>query len=387
MKKIIKVLSVVVAPIVSVITFLSGCSFFSGLNSKPVDIDNGGIMQDIDKKPEQSAAYEQYSRQALADYKTVAEAHTDEDGEIDINNEEVVKAANAAAAKLYAYACYNERTLDKYAFFSDQEGDTDLGSNGRATALRQEYYLRVNESADTCGYRYHYTIKKVTEASGGLGLLKGTFESARIRFTDKTNLLYRFEGDKSTINLSGDKHEKLGCNLLECSWATGSDWGKPDVEMKKSEFISPDKIEEDIVSVAGEDNITVRGNVNILAENIVKSAIISDDGEDGAFVIMIINTDVANTDEASLKMLRRANSSNDCVWVSEPDDESDTGLMIVFRLWENGLFRNYSIKERWQGNISGFGGTADSMTNYYYSYSDRDCDMSKNLEMLEQAKN
>ena len=38
------------------------------------------------------------------------------------------------------------------------------------------------------------------------------------------------------------------------------------------------------------------------------------------------------------------------------------------------------------GVTNGFGGVADSLTTYYYSYSDRDCDMAKNIEMLEKAK-
>lgn len=376
MKKIVKILSVFVAYIVLGCTFLAGCK-----KGEDVDdvVDTGGIMRDIDEKPTEKPAYEEYSAKAIAEYKAVAAQHT-VDGETDIENEEVQNAARAAAAKLYAYACYNERTLDKYVYFSHQEGDTDLGGSGAATALRQEYYLRVNETDDTCGYRYHYTLKKVKEASGLVAGFKGLFESARLRFTDKTNLLYRFEGDNIRI---GNEHDVLGCEVLECDWATGKDWGKPDIEMKKSPFIEPDKIEEDIVANAGEDNITIRGNINILAENIVKSATITEEDEGGYFIIMSVDTAVANSDEASLKMLRKANSSGDCEWV---DGDDDSGLMIIFRLWENGMFRFYNIKERWSGKIQGFGGTADSLTSYYYSYSDRDCDMTKNLETLEKAK-
>lgn len=374
MKKIIKVLSVIISPILLL------CTFFSGCKGDPVDIDNSGMMRDVNEKPVQKAAYEEYSKKEIEAYKAVAARHTDADGEVDNENPEVVKAACIAAAKLYAYACYNERTLDKYAYFSNQEGDTDLGSAGSAEAIRQEYYLRVNESENTCGYRYHYTLKKVKESSGLVSTFKGLFESARLRLTDKTNLLYRFEGDNIEI---GEANENFNCDMLTCNWATGKDWGKPDVEMKKSEYIEPDKIEEDIEAHAGEDNITIRGNINILAENIVSSANIVEEDEGGYFIIMILNTEVANSDKASLKMLRRANSSDDCRWV-EADGES--GIIIIFRLWENGLFRFYNFKERWSGKINGFSGIADSATAYFYSYSDRDCDMTKNLEMLEKAK-
>ena len=156
MKKFVKVASVLIAPVMLFCALLSGCK-----KGKAVEVDNGGIMQDIDVAPTQTAAYERYSREAVEEYKAVARSHTDADGEVDFENAEVSEAACKASAKLFAYACYNERTLDKYAYFSNQDGETDLGSNGYAAAKRQEFYLRVNESGNTCGYRYHYTIKKV----------------------------------------------------------------------------------------------------------------------------------------------------------------------------------------------------------------------------------
>lgn len=375
MKKIVRVFSVIIAPILFV------CALFAGCKGREVEnvVDFNGIMRDINVKPEEAPAYEQYSKQAIADYEEVAKRHT-VDGVVDTESKEVVKAASAAAAKLYAYACYNERTLSKYVYFSHQKGDTDLGGSGSATAIRQEYYLRVNESDKTCGYRYHYTLKKVSESTGLVAGFKSFFESARLRVTDKTDLLYRFEGDDITI---GDEHPTLGCEMLNCNWKTGKDWGKPEVVMKKSEFIPPENIEQDIVSNAGEENITIRGNINILAENIVKNATIVKEDEGGYFIIMTVDTAVANRDDASLKMLRKANGSDNCEWV---DDGDDSGLMIVFRLWDNGLFRFYNVKERWSGKIQTFNGTADSLTTYYYSYSDRDCDMTKNLEALEKAK-
>lgn len=377
MKKIVKVLSVLIAPIMLVCTLLSACK-------KPrIENNSGNIMQDMNAAPAQTPAYEQYSRQAIEEYKSVAQKHLDSDGEVDTENEEVIQAARKAAVQLYAYACYNERTLDKYAYFSNQEGETDLGSSGVATAYRQEYYLRVNESEDTCGYRYHYTIKMVDDekTSGLVGSFKSTFESARMRITDKTDLLYRFEGDKIR---EGEEHEGLGFKLLTCNWKKGKDWGKADIVMKKSEYILPEDIKADIEKQAGEDNITIRGNINILADNIVKNAlIIENENDDGVMAVMTIDTAVANKDDASLKMLRKANSSSDCLWV-DPDGDT-SGLTIVFRVWGNGMFRFFTVSESWKGKISGFNGTADSVTTTYYTYSDRDCDMTDNLKMLEEV--
>ena len=370
MKKIFKLPALIVAQAVAFCCFAAGCNF-----GEKVNIERNSIMSDIDTAPLQQAAYESYSKAVYEEYKAVAERHTS-DGELDEENEEVQSAASDAAAKLFAYACYNERTLDKYVFFSDQTGDTDLGASGSATARRQEYYLRVNESENTCGYRYHYTIKKVDRSSGLIAGSKGLFESARIRMTDKTDLLYRFEGDKSTIKYSDEKHPTLGVNLLECEWKTGKDWGKPDVVMKKSGFIPPEEIHNDVINGADDDNFTVRGNIDILAENIIKSARIIEN-PDGLLVIAEIDCGIANSSEASLKMLRKANDSGDCKW----DD-----LTLTFQLWNNGLFRFYYINETWSGSLKGFKGSVNSETTYKYSYSDRDCDMSAYLETLDEAK-
>ena len=376
MKSIKKILTVAVSAVISV-CFIVGCG-------KAVNVNVGDLIQDIDVAPTQSAAYEVYSKQVLDEFFAVAEQHLVE-GEIDYENEEVAAAAIPVAAKLFAYACYNERRLDQYVYFSSQDGFTDI-SAGSATAIKQEYYLRINESENTCGYRYHYTIKMVSECEGTISMFKSAFESARTRITDKTDILYRLEGSNIRV---GTKNEVLGVDLLECDWKTGDDWGRPDVQMVKSDFIEPDKIREDIERTAGEDNITMHANINILADDIVQSAIIIkdenlDSGEfEGYIVFMTIDTDVANRDEASLKMLRKANGSDDCVWVNE-DDMS--GLSIIFRIWSNGLFRTYSVAEKWSGKIMGFTGTADSSTVYNYSYSDRDCDMTGYLKMLEEAK-
>ena len=141
---------------------------------------------------------------------------------------------------------------------------------------------------------------------------------------------------------------------------------------------------------------TIHGNINILAENIVKSAMIVKEEGGGYLILMNIDTDVANADRPSVKMLSKENGTKgDCNWKGEYDpDESglseDTGMKIIFRIWENGLFRLYRIQERWIGKIdvaiTSISGTADSTLEVNYSYSDRDCDMSGHLKTLEEAK-
>lgn len=378
MKTSKKALPIIASAFIS-ICFLVGCG-------ELVTVNTDGIIQDMDVQPLQIAAYEEYSNQELTNYFAVANDHLNEDGEIDIDSEEVKAAARAAAGKLFAYACYNERHLDRYVFFGSQEGDTDTGSSGSATAMRQEYYLRINENETTCGYRYHYTIRKVTKIDGLISNFKSLFERSRMRITDQTDLLYRLEGSNMRV---GARNEIFGVDMLECDWEKGKDWGVHDLVVKKFDYIEPEKIIDDIeenagVDIPGKDSCTIRANINIVADDIVKSAFIlkdvNEDNElDGYLIFMSVDTEVANRDEASLKMLRLTNSSDDCLWVN---DDDGTGLSIVFRIWKNGLFRMYSVSEKWQGTINGFKGTAESSTQYYYSYSDRDCDMSRYLGII-----
>lgn len=380
MKKLGRFLSLLASPFVIFCTFLVGCFFHSGTGvTGEVSI----FMHDKDKEPDFDPEYKEYSEAALNAYYAVANNHI-VDEEIDRDNEEVVEAARTASAKLYAYACYNERYLDRYCYFSNQSGETDLGGSGKAKATKQEYFLRINESDNGYGYRYFYTLKKVDESSGMVSSFKSSFESARLRMTDKTEYLYRFEGSNIRYKSDGEH--------LECDWATGKDWGKLDYPpMRKGEYIAPEDIEKDIVEKSVESNRSIRGNINILAENIVKYASISRDDEGCYLIMMAIDTAVANADQPSTTMLREANGSNNCTWVSveDPDAEGfgvDTGLRLILRLWPNGLFRTYTILERWSGTIVAFTGTAESNTFVEYSYTERDCDMTDKLAMLEEAK-
>ncbi|MDE6613226.1 MAG: hypothetical protein K2K28_01575 [Clostridia bacterium] len=216
--------------------------------------------------------------------------------------------------------------------------------------------------------------------------------------TDKTDLLYRFEGNSIGI---GDYNDRLGFNMLKCDWRTGDDWGRPDITMVKGGFLNTEEeIKNDISANATDDNHTIRANINTLADNIVKCAhIVESDGL--VTVVMVIDTDVANNDEASVKMLTKANGTDgDCHWQAKEEYEDDgaavtgvgedTGLKIIFTLWPNGLFKQYIVIERWQGKMDipvlSVKGVADSTTIVQYSYSDRDCDMTGYLEMLEEAK-
>lgn len=365
-----KILTICTLCLVPVLIFsLAGCKKEAGSNS-------GYVLQDTNVYPAVSAPYESESKSAISEYLSVANSHLVK-GEVDTENTEVQAAAKTAAAKLYAYACYNEEYIDKYVYFSDQLGNTDLGSLGSSTATKQDYKLIINKSDETEGYKYHYTIKNVDSAKGTVSAMKSAFESCKLRFVKDTNVLYRFSGSDVQYDVEG---------YLTCTWnVDNSDWGTQDNPIQKAEGdqLSLDGIADDIVAVAADNpsDAVVHGNINILADDIISSAYISegelwDGGDNGYIVILTIDPDVANADEASHAMLCESNSSDDCEWQS---------LAIIFRVWDNGLFYSYTISELWDGSISGFSCSVSSTTEVTYSYSDRDTDITDKLAMLETA--
>ena len=350
----------------------------SACGGKNIGENKSYFLADDDIYPSVAAPYEEESRAAIERWKSAGGSRKDE-------------VAKEVAAELYAYACYNEEYIDKYVYFSSQTGSTDLGASGSGDVTTQNYKLIIHESESTPGYKYHYTLKKVNEATGTINTFKSLFESARLRFVENTNKLYRFEGDGIRyVEGHGASSEQP---LLTCDWETGSDWGTddPPIVKREGEKLTLAEIEEDIVNNARNGyEAVIHGNVNILADNIVEEAEIAEGTADGHSVYEItmrLNAEAASADEASALMLANANSAEECGWV---EDEDGNGPVITFQIWENGLMKNYSIDESWEGKIKvliiSYDGGADSHTDVWYSYSDADTGMTDKLEMLEEAK-
>ena len=154
----------------------------SACGGKNIGENKSYFLADDDIYPSVAVPYEEESRAAIERWKSAGGSRKDE-------------AAKEVAAELYAYACYNEEYIDKYVYFSSQTGSTDLGASGSGDVTTQNYKLIIHESESTPGYKYHYTLKKVNEATGTINTFKSLFESARLRFVENTNKLYRFEGD------------------------------------------------------------------------------------------------------------------------------------------------------------------------------------------------
>ena len=332
-------------------------------------------LQDDGLYPAVAAPYEEESRAAISRWESASASERDD-------------VAKEVAAELYAYACYNEEYIDKYVYFSSQTGSTDLGSSGSGDVTTQNYKLIIHQGANTPGYKYHYTLKKVNEATGTINTFRNLFESARLRFVEDTNKLYRFEGDNIRY---GTDESGADTDILTCDWETGSDWGTDDPPIvKREDKLDLAVIESDIIALSEDGEAVIHGNVNILADNIVKSATITEGEFDGHAVyeiVMELDPEVASADPASAAMLANANSAEECGWVN---DEEGIGPTITFQIWDNGLMKYYKIDETWEGRIKvailSYSGGADTETEVWYSYSDRDTDMEDKLAMLEDAK-
>ena len=367
-RTIIKILSLLAVP--AVVVGAAACKDDGAANS-------GYELLDKDEYPSVEAPYEDESRAAIERWLAAEN-----------NPLTSAQVAKEVAAELFAYACYNEEYIDKYVYFSDQTGSTDLGVTGKSTVTKQDYKLIIHEGEDTPGYKYHYTIKHVDEISGVISMFQSLFESGtRLRFVTDTNKLYRFDGN--------DPHyvedESLVQDILTCNWTpdTGS-WGvsedEPPIVKRDGEKLTLDEMAQDVLETARSGGEAVMHcNINILADGIVDSAsIVPMPSGDGYTVTMNINIDVANADEASITMLRNANGSSDCRWVSD-DGNTTSALQILYQVWDNGLFKVYGLKETWSGTTNGFRGTANSSLSVQYSYSNRDTDMTAKLAMLDEA--
>lgn len=384
MKRFLKFLCIAIIPVMAACFFLAGCKNCKG---EDADVSVVGVLYDKDVQPTQTAVYEADTTAAYNEYKAVLDANGG-----DVNNTAVIKAAGNAAAKMFVYASYNERELDKYVYFCNQPGKTELSGTTRVT--RQDYFLRINKQEGvTEGYRFHQTVKKVHKIAAVLSGFKSKFEQGRIRLTDKTNLLYRFEiyNTKSIkfVDVNDPTAEGGKRQLLTGDWKTGEDWGVENTEMVKSPHLDASEIHDDIINYGAE---TLRCTVDLLLENVAKGGTIEYDAAKHQYKITLnIDTDVANADnDVSRAMLHDSTGASDVKWKSEGDQtdllNSDTGLKLEFVLWENGLFRSYKITERWKGKMYSFSGTGETESTVDYSYSDRDCDMTVHLQMLEKAK-
>ena len=295
------------------------------------------------------------------------------------------------AAYLWALASYNYGQADQFAMFQNKVGNTTLDGN-TGTLAYQQYYKEKRHDGDYKGEKYHYTIKHVYDSTFS-SFVEGLLESARMRFVANTGDLqglYRFElnGDgKEVTTFTGNK--LLGEELLDTVWQVGDDFGGNGEEIWKktlsgaennksvNEVISA--IKNDIQNCNIEDRL-IQGNINTLADGVVSDASVEKATDGDYYVItMSFDLDKLNADKRSIEFLNNDNSAKNMKW-----DE----LSVSFEIWSTGLFKSYTIDEKWTGEVGKaivwFEGSATSSNHVYFSYTDEDCSMDKELAYLEE---
>ena len=136
-------------------------------------------------------------------------------------------------------------------------------------------------------------------------------------------------------------------------------------------------IKNDIQTCNVDDRL-IQGNINTLADGVVSDATITK-AEDGDYytVTMTFDLEKLNADSRSIEFLNSDNSAKNMQWDS---------LSVTFEIWDNGLFRSYTIDETWTGEVGAaiiwFEGSASATNHVYFSYTDEDCSMQKELDYL-----
>ena len=292
------------------------------------------------------------------------------------------------AAYLWALASYNWGQTSQYAMFQNKVGDTVLNGD-KGTMAYQQYHKEKRADGDYKGEKYHYTIKHIYNSSfSGLvgSIIEGSLESARLRFvanTGELSGLYRFElnGDgKEVTTFTGT--QLLGEDLLTTQWKKGKDFGGNGEEIHKSGIVAENgkSLDEVIAAIKNDiqtcnvDDRLIQGNINTLADGVVSGATI-EKATDGDYykITMMFNLEKLNADERSIEFLKSDNSASEIVWER---------IGISFELWSCGLFKSYTVDEAWNGRVMSFSGMAQAVNNVYFSYSDADCSMDKELEYL-----
>lgn len=292
------------------------------------------------------------------------------------------------AAYLWVLAGYNHGQSERFAYFQNKLGETDLGSEGKGKLAYQQYHkeLRANDAENFGGGKYHYTIKHVYDST--LPSIYGDMlEDAAIRFVanvDGLNGLYRFKlnGDGEEVTQFTGK-ELLGEEILTTKWQTGRDWGKAEKVYGAYRIVENDKSLDEVMTALENDiqtcemeNRQVMGNLNTLGDGVVKKATITS-SSDGSYytIVMTLDLGALNADARSIQFLEDDNTAKNMKW---------NKCNVTFEMWKTGLFKSYSIEENWSGKIVAYDGSAEVSNKVFYSYTAQDCSMDKEVAFLKE---
>lgn len=196
------------------------------------------------------------------------------------------------------------------------------------------------------------------------GVLESSFvTSAMIRLL-VNNKIYRISGKSSDITY--DETTGLLSMKDNDSWSKGKNFGD-------EEFVaSSQNLEETKKTAAFWDTDGII-NADTLKIEVKETS----DGDVYYSLSFEVDVDVANADSRTTEKLNSDNGGTDM---------KINKLIVKAQIWECGLMRYYETEENWSGNIGNslihYTGAADSKSYTFYSYTERDNDMSTSKAIL-----
>ena len=252
----------------------------------------------------------------------------------------------------------NEIKVERFNYFQYKMGTTDIDGESGTLLYQRTRRQNQQDKDDT-------TIKLPVKHNFNITAVNFV-QDAMIRLVHD-NKIYRIEGDVKKIAYD-DKTGYL--SLPADAWKKGKHFGD-------EEFVtSSQNLEE-----------TKKTCVNWECANIVKSEGASitqkttSNGDVYYVLSFTVDLDVANADETTIAKLENDNSGSNM---------SLGKMEIVAEVWECGLMKYYETDETWSGEIGtyimniwfGYKGSADSQSKTWYSYTERDNDMSESIAIL-----
>lgn len=279
-----------------------------------------------------------------------------------LNDSSKSNAYKAAAAVLFTTG--NEIFVNQYAFFRYQVGTTNLGSN-YGTMI----YERIRR--ETTDVKYDTTLKMPINHNFN-ALAVNFVQSANIRYAHY-NVYHRMDSALSDMKYN----EETG--LIEIAkWKkqSSSNWNKQNSGTNNtlSEYEDMQKIALNVGSLG--DTVAL----STVKDDLINASTVTIEHLDGYYKIYFeVDIEKANADSETTSKLDNDNGGSGIKYEY---------CKVTIEIWDCGLTKSYVIDEKWGGKIQMFEGSADSVSNIKYSYTDKDCtDFSYPDSLIEQINN
>lgn len=250
---------------------------------------------------------------------------------------------------------YNESFVNRYTYFNYTKGTTKIEDKS-GTLIYQRLRKQNSDSKDDT------TLK--LPVNHNFGATEVAFvRSAALRYNPAGNTYYRMQADGDKIKYD----EKSGLLSVD-----NADW------KKHSQFGSSGTISPGIHNLEDAKKTCANWNCEgiVAADSAKIEKKTTDNGDVYYELTFEIDKDVANADETTISRLEQDNSGVNM---------SVNYIKATVQVWECGLLKYYTTDESWNGKIGKglnetiglwYEGSAQSVSNVFYSYSERDNDMS-----------